>query len=69
MSQEAYGSCSKSINEECRLHPVECCSCEDAAGCQLKEIYRAHTDKIKRCRWFKRNKGLLAYQGEGCAGR
>lgn len=69
MSQEAYGSCSKSINEECRLHPVECGSCQNEAGCQLKTFYKAHLDKIKRCRWFTRNKGLLAYQGEGCAGR
>jgi hypothetical protein len=62
MSLETYGSCSKSINEECRLHPVECGSCQNELSCGLKETVKAHPDQIKRCRWFRsKKKDLTSY--------
>lgn len=63
MSQESYGNCTKEINEECKLHPVDCDNCQNTRGCRMKTDFLAHPDKVKRCRFFVHAKGRLAFLG------
>jgi len=50
---ETPESCTKSINEPCKLHPVDCPNCIRADVCQQSALMRAHPDKIKSCPGFR----------------
>jgi len=51
--RETPESCTKPINQPCRLHPVDCDHCRLGARCQVRETMQAHKDKIKRCRFYR----------------
>ena len=55
-SSETPETCTKAIGEYCRLHPVDCPNCANDDGCQMKETMQAHSDVIKRCRFFRPQK-------------
>jgi len=54
---ETPETCTKSINEPCLLHPVDCPNCQNGDVCQMREDMRAHPDQIKSCRFFRKKKG------------
>lgn len=56
-SSETYESCTKTIYEPCRLHPVDCENCVQGAGCRQREVMQTHPDKIKSCRAFRPKTG------------
>jgi len=51
---ETPESCTKSIHEVCLLHPVDCPNCINGDVYQMRETMQAHSDKIKRCKFFRR---------------
>jgi len=57
-TEEGYDHCTKSINEPCRFHPVDCDNCRNGDVCQMRADVKAHPDKIKRCRFYRPKKRL-----------
>ena len=49
--------CTKLITEPCQLHPIDCPNCSNEDGCQMREDMKAHPDKIKSCRFFRKKPG------------
>lgn len=51
--KETAENCTKTIQESCRLHPVDCGNCQNGDVCQQRKDMQAHPDKIKSCLHFR----------------
>jgi len=51
---ETRENCTKTVYDECRLHPVDCPNCVHGDTCKARSWMQANPSALKSCRHFRK---------------